>query len=96
MNTNRKMVSCEDCVYDNKFGSWHCVGCVAKSNFVPRSKSRIYYKSVQEMNQPPAAYLAMMEAARGFVDDPIVPEILDVVFNQGHLYHHHGAQAGYL
>ena len=81
MNTNRKMVSCEDCVYDNKFGSWHCVGCVAKSNFVPRSKSRIYYKSVQEMNQPPAAYLAMMEAARGFVDDPIVPEILDVVFN---------------
>lgn len=73
MNTNRKMVSCEDCVYDNKFGSWHCVGCVAKS--------RIYYKSVQEMNQPPAAYLAMMEAARGFVDDPIVPEILDVVFN---------------
>ena len=81
MNTNRKMVSCEDCVYDNKFGSWHCVGCVAKSNFVPRSKSRIYYKSVQEMNQPPAASLAMMEAARGFVDDPIVPEILDVVFN---------------
>lgn len=81
MNTNGKMVSCEDCVYDNKFGSWHCVGCVAKSNFVPRSKSRIYYKSVQEMNQPPAAYLAMMEAARDFVDDPIVPEILDVVFN---------------
>ncbi len=81
MNTNEKMVSCEDCVYDNKFGSWHCVGCVAKSNFVPRSKSRIYYKSVQEMNQPPAAYLAMMEAARSFVDDPIVPEILDVVFN---------------
>lgn len=81
MNTNGKMISCEDCVYDNKFGSWHCVGCVAKSNFVPRSKSRIYYKSVQEMNQPPAAYLAMMEAVRGFVDDPIVPEILDVVFN---------------
>ena len=80
MNTNGNMGSCEDCVYDNKFGSWRCVGCVAKSNFVPRSKSRIYYKSVQEMNQPPA-YLAMMEAARGFVDDPIVPEILDVVFN---------------
>ena len=38
MNTNGQMVSCEDCVYDNKFGSWHCVGCVAKSNFVPRSK----------------------------------------------------------
>ena len=81
MNTNGKMVSCEDCVYDNKFGSWHCVGCVAKSNFVPRSKSRIYYKSVQEMNQPPAAYLAMMETARVFADDPTVPEILDVVFN---------------
>ena len=81
MNTNGQMVSCEDCVYDNKFGSWHCVGCVAKSNFVPRSKSRIYYKSVQEMNQPPAAYLAMMETARGFADDPTVPEILDVVFN---------------
>lgn len=81
MNANGQMVSCEDCVYDNKFGSWHCVGCVAKSNFVPRSKSRIYYKSVQEMNQPPAAYLAMMETARGFADDPTVPEILDVVFN---------------
>lgn len=81
MNTNGKMVSCEDCVYDNKFGSWHCVGCVAKSNFVPRSKSRIYYTSVQEMNQPPAAYLAMMEATRGFVDDSTVPEILDVIFN---------------
>ena len=81
MNTNGQMVSCEDCVYDNKFGSWHCVGCVAKSNFVPRSKSRIYYKSVQEMNQPPAAYLAMMETARVFADDPTVPEILDVVFN---------------
>lgn len=81
MNTNGQMVSCEDCVYDNKFGSWYCVGCVAKSNFVPRSKSRIYYKSVQEMNQPPAAYLAMMETVRGFADDPTVPEILDVVFN---------------
>ena len=81
MNTNGQMVSCEDCVYGNKFGSWHCVGCVAKSNFVPRSKSRIYYKSVQEMNQPPATYLAMMETARGFADDLIVPEILDVVFN---------------
>lgn len=81
MNTNGQMVSCEDCVYDNKFGSWHCVGCVAKSNFVPRSKSRIYYKSVQEMNQPPAAYLAMMKTARGFADDLTVPEILDVVFN---------------
>lgn len=81
MNTNGQMVSCEDCVYDNKFGSWHCVGCAAKSNFVPRSKSRIYYKSVQELNRPPAAYLAMMETARGFADDLTVPEILDVVFN---------------
>lgn len=78
MNTNGKMVSCEDCVYDNKFGSWHCVGCVAKSNFVPRSKSRIYYKSVQEMNQPPAAYLAMMEALKGSG----VPEIRNVIFNR--------------
>ena len=82
MNTNDKMVSCEDCVYDNRFGSWHCVGCVAKSNFVPRSKSRIYYKSVQEMNQPPAAYLAMMGAIRGFVNDSTVPEILDVIFHE--------------
>lgn len=66
MNTNGKMVSCDDCIYDNKFGSWNCVGCVAKSNFVPRSKSRIYYKSVQEMNQPPAAYIAMTEALKSF------------------------------
>ena len=29
MNTNGQMVSCEDCVYDNKFGSWHCVGSVS-------------------------------------------------------------------
>lgn len=82
MNTNGKMASCEDCVYDNRFGSWNCVGCVAKSNFVPRSKSRIYYKSVQEMNQPPAAYLAMMGAIRGFVNDSTVPEILDVIFHE--------------
>ena len=78
MNTNGKMVSCDNCIYDNKFGSWNCVGCVAKSNFVPRSKSRIYYKSVQEMNQPPAAYIAMMEALKGFG----VPEIRNVIFNR--------------
>lgn len=78
MNTNGKMVSCDDCIYDNKFGSWHCVGCVAKSNFVPRSKSKIYYKSVQEMNQPPAAYIAMMEALKGFG----VPKIRNVIFNR--------------
>jgi hypothetical protein len=78
MNTNGKMVSCDDCIYDNKFGSWNCVGCVAKSNFVPRSKSRIYYKSVQEMNQPPAAYIAMTEALKSFG----VPKIRNVIFNR--------------
>lgn len=78
MNTNGKMVSCDDCIYDNKFGSWNCVGCVAKSNFVPRSKSRIYYKSVQEMNQPPAAYIAMTEALKSFG----APKIRNVIFNR--------------
>ena len=78
MNANGKMVSCDNCIYDNKFGSWNCVGCVAKSNFVPRSKSRIYYKSVQEMNQPPAAYIAMTEALKGFG----VPKIRNVIFNR--------------
>lgn len=82
MNTNAKMVSCKDCVHDNRFGSWHCVGCVAKSNFVPRSKSKIYYQSVQEMNQPPAAYMAMMDALRGSGNNFAVPEILDVIFNE--------------
>lgn len=78
MNTNGKMVSCDDYIYDNKFGSWNCVGCVAKSNFVPRSKSRIYYKSVQEMNQPPAAYIAMTEALKSFG----TPKIRNVIFNR--------------
>lgn len=78
MNTNGKMVSCDNCIYDNKFGSWNRVGCVAKSNFVPRSKSRIYYKSVQEMNQPPAAYIAMTETLKGFG----VPKIRNVIFNR--------------
>lgn len=82
MNTNGKMVSCEDCIYDNRFGSWNCVGCVAKSNFVPRSKSRIYYKSVQEMNQPPAAYLAMMAALKGTDGGSSIPEIQNVIFNR--------------
>lgn len=82
MNTNGKMVSCEGCVYENRFGRWNCVDCVAKSNFVPRSKSKIYYKSVQEMNQPPAAYLATMAALKGTDDDSGVPEILDVIFNE--------------
>lgn len=71
MNTNAKMVSCKD-----------CVGRVAKSNFVPRSKSKIYYQSVQEMNQPPAAYMAMMDALRGSGNNFAVPEILDVIFNE--------------
>lgn len=76
---NRKIVSCDDC---GKLGSYHCFGCVDKRNFVPRSKSKIYYQSVQEMNQPPAAYLAMMDALRGSGDNSVVPEILDVIFNE--------------
>ena len=82
MNTNGKMVSYEDCAYESRFGRWNCVGCVAKSNFVPRSKSKIYYQSVQEMNQPPAAYMAMMDALRGSGNNFAVPEILDVIFNE--------------
>lgn len=65
-----KWPRCEDCVRDNYLRAPVCQTCVAGSNFLPRGRSKIYYKSVQEMNQPPAAYRA------------IVPEILDVMFNE--------------
>lgn len=82
MNTNGKTISCEGCVYNNDVRNWQCIGCVDKRNFVPCSKSRIYYKSVQEMNRLPAAHPAMMDALKGSDDNFAVPEILDVIFNE--------------
>lgn len=60
-----KWTRCADCARNNHLGEPICQTCVAGSNFSPRERSRIYYKSVQEMNQPPAAYMAMMDALRG-------------------------------
>ena len=77
-----KWPRCEDCVRDNYLRAPVCQTCVAGSNFLPRGRSKIYYESVQEMNQPPAAYMAMMDALRGSGDNFAVPEILDVIFNE--------------
>ena len=77
-----KWTRCADCARNNHLGEPICQTCVAGSNFSPRERSRIYYKSVQEMNQPPAAYMAMMDALRGSGNNFAVPEILDVIFNE--------------
>ena len=77
-----KWPRCEDCVRDNYLRAPVCQTCVAGSNFLPRGRSKIYYESVQEMNQPPAAYRAMVQALRRFDDSALVPEILDVMFNE--------------
>lgn len=63
-----KWPRCEDCVRDNYLRAPVCQTCVAGSNFLPRGRSKIYYESVQEMNQPPAAYRAMVQALRRFDD----------------------------
>lgn len=47
-----KWPRCEDCVRDNYLRAPVCQTCVAGSNFLPRGRSKIYYESVQEMNQP--------------------------------------------
>lgn len=57
-----KWPRCKDCVRDNYLREPVCQTCVAGSNFLPRGRSKIYYESVQEMNQPPAAYRAMVQA----------------------------------
>lgn len=77
-----KWPRCKDCVRDNYLRAPVCQTCVAGSNFLPRGRSKIYYESVQEMNQPPAAYRAMVQALRRFDDSALVPEILDVMFNE--------------
>ena len=77
-----KWPRCKDCVRDNYLREPVCQTCVAGSNFLPRGRSKIYYESVQEMNQPPAAYRAMVQALRRFDDSALVPEILDVMFNE--------------
>lgn len=59
-----KWPRCKDCVRDNYLREPVCQTCVAGSNFLPRGRSKIYYESVQEMNQPPAAYRAMVQALR--------------------------------
>ena len=53
-----KWPRCKDCVRDNYLREPVCQTCIAGSNFLPRGRSKIYYESVQEMNQPPAAYRA--------------------------------------
>ena len=70
-----KWPRCEDCVRDNYLRAPVCQTCVAGSNFLPRGRSKIYYESVQEMNQPPAAYRAIVQALRRFDDSALVPEI---------------------
>lgn len=77
-----KWPRCKDCVRDNYLRAPVCQTCVAGSNFLPRGRIKIYYESVQEMNQPPAAYRAMVQALRRFDDSALVPEILDVMFNE--------------
>lgn len=81
MKTNGKNASCEDCVYDKKNGSWNCVGCVAKSNFIPRSRSKIHYESAQETNQYPLAWHSIREGIL-MSGEITVPEIRNVIFNE--------------
>lgn len=64
-----KWPRCEDCVRDNYLRAPVCQTCVAGSNFLPRGRSKIYYKSV-------------VQALRRFDDSALVPEILDVMFNE--------------
>lgn len=66
-----KWPRCEDCVRDNYLRAPVCQTCVAGSNFLPRGRSKIYYESVQEMNQPPAAYRAMFRPCGGLTIAPL-------------------------
>lgn len=75
-----KWMSCKECACNNRFGEPVCQTCIAGSNFSPRGRNKIYYQSVQEMNQPPKAYRNMME--RQSNDISIVPEIQNVMFNE--------------
>lgn len=77
-----KWMKCAGCERNNRLGEPLCRTCFYGSNFSPRKGSKIYYESVQEMNQTPAAYVAMREAVGRFENNPTVPEIREVIFDE--------------
>lgn len=76
-----KYSRCKDCKFNTPLGKETsiCTTCAYGTHFQPNERSKIYYESVREMNQPPKAYRDMME--RQSNDISIVPEIQNVMFN---------------
>jgi len=77
-----KCSRCKDCKFNTPLGKETsiCKTCVYGTHFQPNERSKIYYESVREMNQPPKAYRDMIE--RQSNDISIVPEIQNVIFKE--------------